>query len=84
MSGPSQLQAGQQDIYSVETQAQQNMQDLAAAKQLGDAAEVALLQKQIEQLGEKELILLRAEALDQVSLHAKASGQLCLQRYMSR
>ncbi len=68
MSSLSQLQAGQQEIDTVKTEIQQTKQDLPVAEQAGDGAKVAFLRKRLEQLGEKELILLRAQA----------PGQLCL------
>lgn len=64
----------QEDIGTVQAKGQQSKQDLHAAEATGDEKAVAFqrtqleqLQKQQEQLGEKELNLLRAQT----------AGQLC-------
>lgn len=62
MSGPSQLQAGQQEMDSVKAEIQQNLQAFVAARQAGNVNEIGLLGKRLEQLGEEKLVLRRAQA----------------------
>ena len=55
MSSLHQLQTGQPEIDTVQAEIQRAEQDLVAAKQLGDGAEVAFLRKKLEQLREEKL-----------------------------
>ena len=66
MSGAGQLEL-QEDIGTVKADIQQAKQDLRAAEATGDEKAVAFQRKQLEQLREKELILLRVQT----------AGQLC-------
>ncbi|KAL0038414.1 hypothetical protein WJX77_005568 [Trebouxia sp. C0004] len=60
MSGASQVEL-QEDVGTVKADIQQAKQDLRAAEATGDEKAVAFQRKQLEQLREKELILLRAQ-----------------------
>ena len=60
MSGASQSEL-QEDIGTVKADIQQAKQDLRAAKATGHEKAVAFQQKQLGQLREKELVLLRAQ-----------------------
>ena len=66
MSGASQLEL-QEGIRTVNADIQQAKQDLRAAEATRDEKAVAFQRKQLEQLRDKELILLRAQT----------AGQLC-------
>ena len=69
MSSLHQLQTGQPEIDTVQAEIQRAEQDLVAAKQLGDGAEVAFLRKKLEQLREKELIIMRARTQGRACSH---------------
>lgn len=68
MSYLHQPQAGQPKIDPVQAEIQRTEQDLVAAEQLGDGAKVVFLRKKLEQLREKELILLRIQVQGQMHL----------------
>ena len=69
MSSLHQLQAGQPETDTVQAEIQQAEQNLVAAKQAGDGAEVAFLRKKLEQLRDKELVILRWQTQGQMCLH---------------
>ena len=60
MSGPSQFQL-REERDDVKAEIQQAKQELRDAQAAGDEKAVAFWRKQLELLGEKELILLRAQ-----------------------
>ena len=69
MSSLHQLQAGQPKTDTVQAEILLAEQDLVAAKQAGDGAEVVFLRKKLEQLREEKLIILRSQTQGQTRIH---------------